>query len=78
MFKITPARAARASPERETVFQITIFSTAIPNTNISDAIIRFLELEKSNPASTRVRAPTAEIIPNNIIETPPITGAGIV
>ena len=78
MFRTTPAKAARANPERETVFHITILSTAIPNTNINDAIIRFLELEKSNPASTSVLAPTDEIIPNNIIETPPITGAGIV
>ena len=74
----TPTNAARASPDTETVFQMIILSIAIPNTNINEAIIRFLELEKSNFESTIVLAPTEEIIPNSIIDTPPITGGGIV
>lgn len=43
LFSTTPTRAARASPERDTVFQITTLSIAIPSTNIREAIRRFLE-----------------------------------
>ena len=41
-------------------------------------MIKFLECVKSSCASTIVLTPTAAIIPNNMIETPPITGWGIV
>ena len=75
---MTPNNAETASPDTETVFQITMLSMEIPKTRIRDDKIRFLEWLKSRLASISVRTPIEAIIPNRMIETPPITGCGTV
>ena len=66
------------NPEREIFPGIFTSPMAIPKTKIKEAMIKFLECEKSISAVTTVRTPTEAIIPKRIIETPPITGVGMV
>ena len=49
----------------------------IPITKMTDAITKFLLLAKSTLLSTIILKPLAAIMPNNNIDTPPITGVGM-
>ncbi len=51
--------------------------TPIPTTRITDDMSRFLLCEKSSAASKTILMPTEAIIPNSIMDTPPMTGRGI-
>ena len=48
-----------------------------PLTSITATIIRLRLCVKSSWASTSVRIPMAEIMPNRMMDTPPITGLGM-
>ena len=49
----------------------------IPTTKMTEAITRLRLLAKSMLLSTNILSPLAAIIPNNKMDTPPITGVGI-
>ena len=49
-----------------------------PKTMITDEITKFLLILKSTFSSTNILSPLEAIIPNSKIDTPPITGDGIV
>lgn len=78
MFKIIPVITAMNAPESCIPKTVMLEPRPKPKTNINATINRFLECVKSRFASANVLSPTAEIIPNNIRHTPPITELGIV
>ena len=54
-----------------------MYAPPIPNTKITEAIIKLRFLSKIYLLSTSILKPDEAIIPNNRIEIPPITGVGI-
>ena len=79
-FKRMPAIAAMARPVSVMavvpIVKVRPFEKPSPQTRITAAIIRFLDLVKSTWFYTTLRMPMAEIMPYSIKLTPPIIAAG--
>ena len=78
-FNNTPLIAARAIAGSSKLM-LSNFSIAppTPKTMITDEITKFLLILRSTFSSTNILSPLDAIIPNSKIDTPPITGDGIV
>ena len=72
----TPRTAAIDKPETVTV--PTGRESVVPTTSSTAVMNRFRLSDKSTLFSPKIRIPTEAIIPNKMMDTPPITGAGIV
>ena len=77
-FKIIPTVAAKAVPDKVTIFPIGRRAPPRPITNIADAMIKLRCLEKSTRLSTNTRSPLEAITPYKMIDIPPKTAVGIV
>lgn len=69
--------AESAMPESDTVFDSCTNAPPIPNTSMTEAIIRFLFLSKSTLLSISILKPLDAMIPKSKMEMPPITAVGI-
>ena len=84
IFIRTPTTTARKRPDifNEIPDTLSVIPPMLekpsPNTKIRPTIVKFLECVKLRFDSARDLIPTAAIIPNSIISTPPLTGEGIV